>query len=356
MEYQDYYDKYFHKVSAVTGICVYNTAMHGEKYPITIGKVYNIRYMAMFRSCSRIVVEGDRREYQSHCFKLYENGQPLEITRERFLSPYLRDWHIEDEIRYEQIPICLKQVSVEYDIHILWSALRGSRKWGYSFPKSDWDVWILYCHEPGWYQNELNRTDAIERVYNKNIDLVGWDIIKGFEEIKKGNPIILNWLTSHSDWTRDDQFMELLKPVLSQCFDPATAINYYYKTHIALNDIDYLHTDYPLKQFFFYLRGILYCQWIEKKQEMPPYIYKVYEEIVDEKAIMEEIQHIWYILTLRVPRENYTVSSKLIEYAIKWADYYKQIALNVGEFRVPDKISDLLDGIADHTIENFNSE
>ena len=74
---------------------------------------------------------------------------------------------------------------------------------------------------------------------------------------------------------------------------------------------------------------------------------------MDEKAIMEEIQHIWYILTLRVPRENYTVSSRHIEYAIKWADYYKQIALNVGEFRVPDKISDLLDEIADHTIENF---
>lgn len=354
MEYHDYYDKFFHKVTGVTGVCVYNTAMHGEVYPLTIGKEYKVRYLAMFRSCSRVVLESDRREYQSHCFKLYENGRPLEITAERFTAPYLKDWHIEDEFRFEKVPHCIDVVKREYDVHILWTALRGSRKWGYSYPKSDWDIWFLYCHRPEWYQDSINRTDGIERVYNSNIDVVGWDIIKGFDEMKKGNPIILNWLTSHSDWERDKKFMESIKPIIPKCFDSETAINYYYKTHIALNDVDYLNGDYPLKQFFFYLRGILSCKWIEARHELPPYIYKMYEGIIDAPKIAEEIRHIWYILTLRVPKENYAVSPKLIKYAQKWADYYKQLALNTNEYRVPNNVSNQLDEIAKDTIRRIS--
>ena len=114
MEYQDYYDKFYHKVTGVTGVCVYKTALHGEEYPLEIGQTYNVRYLAMFRSCSRVVLENDRREYQSHCFKLYENGKPLEITAERFTAPYLRDWHIEDEFRFNKIPKCLEIITKEY--------------------------------------------------------------------------------------------------------------------------------------------------------------------------------------------------------------------------------------------------
>jgi len=356
MEYQDYYDKFYHKVSGVTGLCIHNTALHGEKYPLIIGKVYNIRYMAMFRSCSRVIVDGDKREYQSHCFELFEKGKPLVITTERFIAPYLKDWHIEDEVRYTEIPRCLEGITEEYGIHILWSALRGSRKWGYSYPKSDWDIWFLYCHDPKWYQEKQNRTDAIERVYNGNIDVIGWDIIKGIDEMKKGNPIILNWLTSHSDWERDDAFMNELKPLIPLCFDSNTAINYYYKTHIAVNDIDYTRPDVSLKQFFYYLRGILSCKWIEAKHELPPYVYKMYEEMVEDEELFKEIRHIFYILTLRVPRENYTLSSKLINYAYKWAEYYKQAALNVGEYKVTDEISGQLDKIAELTIGNFGSK
>lgn len=355
MEYQDYYDKFYHKVTGVTGVCVYKTALHGEEYPLEIGQTYNVRYLAMFRSCSRVVLENDRREYQSHCFKLYENGKPLEITAERFTAPYLRDWHIEDEFRFNKIPKCLEIITKEYDVHILWSALKGSRKWGYSYPKSDWDVWFLYCHEQDWYHDPMNRTDAIERVYNSNIDVVGWDIIKGFEEMKKGNPIILNWLMSHSDWERDDMFMDALKPIIPLCFHSETAINYYYKTHIALNDIDYLSPGYSLKQFFYYLRGILSCKWVEVKNELPPYVYKMYEEIVEDEVISKEIRHIWYILTLRVPREDYVVSPKLVAYAYRWADYYKQLALNTNEYRVSEVVSNQLDEIAEATIKRFNN-
>jgi len=355
MEYQDYYDKFYHKVTGVTGVCVYKTAMHGEEYPLTIGQTYNVRYLAMFRSCSRVVLEGDRREYQSHCFKLCENGKPLEITAERFTAPYLRDWHVEDDYRFDKIPRCLNKAAEEYKVHILWTALRGSRKWGYSFPKSDWDIWFLYCHEPKWYDS-ASKTDAIEQVYEGNIDMVGWDIIKSFEEMKKGNPLILNWLTSRSDWTKDNSFIHELMPLIPQCFDAKTATAYYYNTHIALNDIDYKNCEYSLKQFFYYLRGILSCKWIEEKNSLPPYVYKMYEELLGDSDISHEIRHIWYILTLRVPREGYKVSSQLIDYAKEQANYYKQIALGVSEFKVPDDICKQLDAIAEKTVHRISTE
>ena len=351
MEYQDYYDKYFHKVEGVTAVCKHNHSFHGSKYRLTIGKTYNVRYFAMFKSCCRAVLEGDRSEYQSFCFDFYENGKPMKITEERFLSPYLRDWGIEDNIRYHQIPNCLSRIKHQYDVKILWSSLEGSRKWGYSYPKSDWDIWMLYCHSPEWYQNSPNRTDALECVYDGNIDIVGWDIVKGFQEMKSGNPIILNWLTSQSEWERDQVFMKDIEPLIPLCFDADTGIRYYYQTHIALNNKDYKNSDFQLKQFFYYLKGILFCQWIEKHRTLPPYIFNVYEDVVKNEEIMKEIKYLFYVLILRRPRCDYQVSDQLIDYAEQYAAYYKQIAMNACEFSVSEEVSQKLNTISEETIQ-----
>ena len=348
--YQDYYDKNYHRVYGITAVCKWNTAFHGEKYDLTIGEHYIVEYLAMFRSCSRVILQGKEKEYQSQCFDLYENGLPLEITSERFLAPYLADENSLYHIKHSVIPNCIDKISEEYDVRVLWAVLDGSRKMGYSYPFSDWDVILIYCHNPEWYKEQNNKKDTIEVVYEKDVDIVGWDIKKVVEEMKIGNPIVITWLTTSSEWYADYEFIDKIKDLVPLCFDPDTATSYYYRTHIALNEIGDEEKAYPLKEFFYLLKGVITCMWIEKKRTPPLPLLKMVNELVEDEGIRDEIRRIHLMLTLRLSKEKYQVSSRLLDFTHKYADYYKQSASIGSSFTVDSSTSNKLDMIVETTI------
>ena len=355
--YQDYYDKNYHRVYGITAICKSNTAFHGQEYDLNIGECYIVEHLAMFRSCSRVRLQGKEGEYQSQCFDLYENGLPLEVTSERFLSPYLVDEQRLGDIKYNKIPQYIDKLSEEYDVRVLWAVLDGSRKMGYSYPFSDWDVILIYCHNPEWYQVENNKKDTIEVVYENDVDIVGWDIKKVVGEIKKGNPIVLNWLNTNSEWNADYQFIDEIRALVPLCFDPGTAISYYFKTHIALNKNDDKETAYPLKHFFYYLTGVITCMWIEKKRTTPLPLLKMVNELVQDENIRDEIKKIHLMLSLRLSKEKYQVSSRLLDFAQNNADHYKQLTSIGSSFTVDDSTSNKLEMFVEKTIaKNKNNK
>ena len=60
-----------------------------EKYPINIGKTYEVNDVDMGRSYTTIYLVGFKQGFNSVCFKFYENNRSINIYKDRRYNPYL---------------------------------------------------------------------------------------------------------------------------------------------------------------------------------------------------------------------------------------------------------------------------
>ena len=86
----------FNEVDNMTAVCRENSSYRRGEYPeLEVGKVYKVTHIGVFRSKTDLLLEGfGYKDYNSTCFDLYENGEPLgqAYTRDfRFLAPYLKE-------------------------------------------------------------------------------------------------------------------------------------------------------------------------------------------------------------------------------------------------------------------------
>lgn len=119
-------------------------------------------HIGVFRSRTDLILEGfGHKDYNSTCFDLFEDGEPLgrDYVRDfRFLAPYLKDIIRMGNpeayaARLKEVDICahLRSIQQEQGIKILLAVLGGSRAMGLESKNSDWDVYFLYVHKPEWY-------------------------------------------------------------------------------------------------------------------------------------------------------------------------------------------------------------
>ncbi|MBQ1330950.1 MAG: nucleotidyltransferase domain-containing protein [Desulfovibrio sp.] len=81
-----------------------------------------------------------------------------------------------------QIQDRLDAVERERHVRILYACESGSRAWGCPSKDSDWDVRIVYMHEPDWYLDVAEKEDVIDAGIEKGdggvFDISGWDLRK----------------------------------------------------------------------------------------------------------------------------------------------------------------------------------
>lgn len=164
----------------------------------------------------------------------------------------------------------LARIEREHNVRILYAVESGSRAWGFASKDSDYDVRFIYLHPVECYLSIRKRRDVIECPISGVLDISGWDLPKALGLFLKSNPPLLEWLGSPVVYFDRYRLAERLRHLMSVYYSPRRCLLHY--LHMAKGNFrEYLKGDVVrIKKYFYVLRPILACSWIEKHNTMPP--------------------------------------------------------------------------------------
>ncbi len=168
----------------------------------------------------------------------------------------------------------LRTLEQAHGVHVLHAIESGSRAWGFESPDSDFDARFLYVHAPDWYFSVFEQRDVIETPIEDEggvvFDVNGWDLRKALRLLAKSNPVLIEWLQSPIVYASAPDFAgEML--ALARRFHSPKASHYHYFHMARKNFREHLLGDrIRLKKYFYVIRPVLACLWIEQGKGLPP--------------------------------------------------------------------------------------
>ncbi len=164
----------------------------------------------------------------------------------------------------------LKEIENEHGIKILYAVESGSRAWGFESVDSDYDVRFIYAHPKDWYLSIEDKRDVIEYPLKDELDFSGWDIKKALQLYKKSNPPLYEWLNSPIVYLEKGSLVKELRDLMDEFYSPISSMHHY--LHMAQGNYrDYLKGEIVrVKKYFYVLRPVFACMWIEKYKSQPP--------------------------------------------------------------------------------------
>lgn len=193
----------------------------------------------------------------------------------------------------DAIQIHLSKIEKEYNVRILYAVESGSRAWGFASTDSDYDVRFVYIHTEDWYLSIKENRDVIEIPISDVLDISGWEIRKALNLFNKSNPPLLEWLCSPIVYQENFGFAENLRQFLKESFSVERCFHHY--MHMAKGNFrEYLKGDLVrLKKYFYVLRPVFACAWLEKHQTMPPTEFeKLYLDLELPLSLVTEIDRL----------------------------------------------------------------
>jgi uncharacterized protein len=157
----------------------------------------------------------------------------------------------------------LREIERQESVCIFYACESGSRAWGFPSADSDCDVRFLYIHPRDWYLSIEDRRDVIERPLVENIDLSGWEIRKALRLFRKSNPPLLEWLRSPIIYQQKFSVADKLRNLMPIFYSSRNCFHHY--LHMAEGNFrEYLRGEtVRVKKYFYVLRPLLGCRWIE---------------------------------------------------------------------------------------------
>lgn len=177
----------------------------------------------------------------------------------------------------------LKEIEEQENVRILHAIESGSRAWGFASPDSDYDVRFIYVRPMNYYLGLQAKKDFIDWDLDETLDINGWDLSKALQHFHRSNATLFEWSDSpvvyHTtpEWAR-------IRQVADSYFSCKSALYHYYGTanknyheHLTGEQVKY-------KKYFYVLRPLLACRWIEAKKCPPPVLFqKLADEVLDEE-------------------------------------------------------------------------
>lgn len=185
----------------------------------------------------------------------------------------------------------IHEIEREHQVKVLFAVESGSRAWGFPSQDSDYDVRFVYIHRPEWYLSIDEKRDVIEVPINELLDINGWDIRKALKLFRKSNPALMEWLVSDIRYYEAYGFKEELLALRERVFSPQASVHHY--LHMARGNFrEYLQGEQvKIKKYFYVLRPILACKWVEKYNTNPPILFQdLVQELVTESGLKEAIE------------------------------------------------------------------
>ena len=164
----------------------------------------------------------------------------------------------------------LKEIEEKEKIKTLYAVESGSRGWGFESKDSDYDVRLIYIRPLDWYLSIDDKKDFIEHPVSSLLDISGWDIKKALKLFGNSNPPLYEWLNSPIIYLERGSFVQRLRDLMPKFYSPKTSLYHY--LHMAKGNYrEYLKRErVRVKKYFYVLRPVFACMWIEKHKTVPP--------------------------------------------------------------------------------------
>ncbi|MEC0228227.1 nucleotidyltransferase domain-containing protein [Paenibacillus alba] len=184
----------------------------------------------------------------------------------------------------------LQRIEQEEGVRILYACESGSRAWGFPSKDSDYDVRFIYVRPTDWYLSLFDKRDVIECPISDQLDINGWDLKKALNLFRKSNPPLLEWLQSPIQYLEQYRITERIRELSPFTFSPRSSM-YHYLNMAKGNFREYLQGDYvKIKKYFYVLRPVLACGWIEAYGSMPPMDFEeLVQRMVPDSTLKQEI-------------------------------------------------------------------
>ncbi len=166
----------------------------------------------------------------------------------------------------------LHEIERQENVTILLAVESGSRAWGFASPDSDYDVRFIYVRPMEEYLRIDETKDVIEWQLDDVLDINGWDLKKSLVQFRKGNATLFEWSNSPIVYLKSPQWDSIYE-VAKEYFSCKASIYHYYGT--AKNTfLSYLQEEtVKYKKYFYALRPLLACQYIEQFHCPPPVLF-----------------------------------------------------------------------------------
>lgn len=221
----------------------------------------------------------------------------------------------------------LKRIEQEEGVRILYACESGSRAWGFPSKDSDYDVRFIYVRPVDWYLSIFEKRDVIERPISDQLDINGWDLKKALNLFRKSNPPLLEWLQSPIQYMEQYGVTKQIRQLSPLTFSPRSSMYHY--LHMAKGNFrEYLQGEYvKIKKYFYVLRPILACQWIEERGSMPPMDFEeLVEQMLPESKLKQEV---YTLLTRKKAGVEFDLEPKITvinDYLDRQIAYFEETA------------------------------
>ena len=109
-----------------------------------------------------------------------------------------------------------------------------------------------------------------------------------------------------------------------------------------------------MKDFLYYLRGVLACRWVESKSSLPPmHFTRLLEGTVEDEEIRSKVINLIKIKKSGKCFDDVVVDADLIETAKKWALYYDDLSNSSEQISNPGFANEL-DALFKEMMSQFN--
>jgi len=231
----------------------------------------------------------------------------------------------------------LDRIEAEKRVCVLYAVESGSRGWGFASADSDYDVRFIYVHPTDWYLSINERRDVIECPLSQSLDISGWDIRKALRLFSKSNPPLLEWLRSPIVYVEKFQTAQKLRELAPSFFSPKSCLHHY--LHMAQGNFrEYLRGEQVrIKKYFYVLRPILACKWIESNNTMPPMEFeKLVQSQIQDRRLADEINQ---LLQRKKAGEELDIEPQITvinEFLEREIEYYSHYARTIKKAQPPD--------------------
>jgi uncharacterized protein len=195
--------------------------------------------------------------------------------------------------KFSQIKSELEFLEKEENITVLWACESGSRAWGFESKDSDYDVRFIYLRRTIDYLRASDLRDVIEKPISDDLDISGWDLPKALGLFRKSNPPLLEWLQSPIIYGSNSDFHSAISELIPSYFSPIGCM-YHYMSMADRNRRSYLDKDeIKLKRYFYMLRPVLACMWIDKGYGAPPIEFgKLMDRLLPDGELKTQIEQL----------------------------------------------------------------
>jgi predicted nucleotidyltransferase len=207
----------------------------------------------------------------------------------------------------------LAGLTTQYDCRILFAGESGSRAWGLSSPDSDYDVRFIYAHYAKWYLSIEDHRETIETVFPDDIDFAGYELRKALRLFSACNIPINEQIQSPVLYGGDPVFLEKFQSLIPLYFNKKRALFHYVNIASQTMSQAVKGLSVGLHRFFYIVRPLLACEWIEAHDSMPPTEFqKLLEEDFLPLPSMNEVTDMMQRKAVAVERETVMLSKTLL--------------------------------------------